>query len=52
MRNEHLPMKLGWIAYRFKLWVGVRYGLASLATSLLVAKGVFSRTSNFKRSWE
>jgi hypothetical protein len=23
MRNGHLPTKLGWIAYRFKLWAGV-----------------------------
>jgi hypothetical protein len=47
MRNVHLPAKLGWITYCFKLWVGVRYGLASLATSLLVAKGVLKQ-QNFK----
>ncbi len=47
MRNGHLPAKLGWIANRLKLWVGVRYGLASLATSLLVAKGVLKQ-QNFK----
>ncbi len=32
--NQHLPAKLGWIAYHFKLWVGVRYGLVALATPL------------------
>ncbi len=47
MRNGHLPAKLGWIAYCFKLWAGVRYGLASLATSFLVAKGVLKQ-QNFK----
>jgi hypothetical protein len=47
MRNGHLPAKLGWIAYCFKLWTGVRYGLASLATFLLVAKGVLKQ-QNFK----
>jgi hypothetical protein len=35
MRNGHLLAKLRWIEYCFKLWAGVRYGLASLATSLL-----------------
>jgi hypothetical protein len=47
MRNGHLPTKLRWIKYRFKLWAGVRYGLASLATSFLVAKGVLKQ-QNFK----
>jgi hypothetical protein len=47
MRNGHLPAKLGWIAYRFTLWVGVRYGLAALATPLLVATGVLKQ-QNFK----
>jgi hypothetical protein len=47
MRIGHLPAKLGWIAFHFKLWAGVRYGLASLATSRLVAKGVLKQ-QNFK----
>jgi hypothetical protein len=40
MRNGHLPAKLGWIAYRFKLWAGVRYRLAILATPLSISAGV------------
>jgi hypothetical protein len=31
MINEHLPACLGWIAYKFKLWLGIRYSLATLA---------------------
>jgi len=33
-RNGHLPTKLNWISYNFKLWPGMRYGLATLATPL------------------
>ena len=37
MRNAHLPARMGWIAYRFKLWAGIRYGIATLAIPLAVA---------------
>jgi hypothetical protein len=47
MRNGHLPTNLAWIAYRFKFWAGVRYGLAALATPLSVATGVL-KEQNFK----
>jgi hypothetical protein len=36
IRNGHLHAKLGWIAYCFKLWARVRYGLAVLATPLSI----------------
>ncbi len=32
MTNGHLPAHLGWIASKFKLWPGIRYGLSTLAT--------------------
>lgn len=32
-KNGHLPAKLNWISYYFKLWAGMSYGLATLATS-------------------
>ncbi len=47
MRIGHLPAKLGWITYSFKLWAGVRYGLAALTTPLLAATGVLKQ-QNFK----
>jgi hypothetical protein len=47
MRNRHLPAKLGWNTYCFKLWAGVRYGLAALAMPLLAAKVVLKQ-QNFK----
>ncbi len=37
MTNGHLPAKLGWVANRFKLLLGVRYGLATLAMPLKIA---------------
>jgi hypothetical protein len=62
MRNGHLPMKLGWIAYRFKLWAGVRYRLAVLATPLSIMAEVLKKQNfwlllllgvnrNVKREW-
>jgi hypothetical protein len=38
MRNAHLPVHLGWLAYRFKLWVGIRYGIATYSVPLAVAQ--------------
>ncbi len=63
MRNGHLPTKLGWIAYDFKLWAGVRYRLAVLATPLLILAGVLKKQNfrlllflgvnhNVKREWQ
>ncbi len=40
MRNGHLPSRLGWMAYRFKLWPGIRYSLATLAIPLTAARRV------------
>ena len=38
MKNGHLPACLGWVAYKFKLWPGVRYRLATLAMPLEAAQ--------------
>ncbi len=62
MRNGHLPAKLGWIAYRFKLWARVRYRIVVLATPLLILAGVLKKQNfwlllflgvnrNVKREW-
>jgi hypothetical protein len=40
MRNRHHPARLGWMAYRFKLWPGIEYGLATLAIPLTAARRV------------
>ena len=40
MSNAHLPATLGWMLYRFKLWSGLRYGIATLATPLDAAHTV------------
>jgi hypothetical protein len=46
MRNAHLPARMGWIAYKFKLWPGIRYGIATLAVPLAEARRVL-QTENF-----
>ncbi len=38
MKNGHLPARLGWIAYTFKLWPRIKYGLATLAMPLEIAQ--------------
>ena len=40
MRNAHLPTRLGWIAYRFKLWAGICYGIATLAIPLAESRRI------------
>jgi hypothetical protein len=47
MTNGHLPARLGWIAYKFKLWPGIRYGLSTLATPLSTAQDML-RKENFR----
>jgi hypothetical protein len=62
MRNAHLPTRMGWIAYRFKLWVGIRYSIATLAIPLAVARRILQPKNfqclpflginwNVKREW-
>jgi hypothetical protein len=62
MRNGHLPARLGWMAYKFKLWPGIRYGLATLAIPLTAARHVLLQENfhsllvlgvngNVKREW-
>ncbi len=62
MRNGHLPARLGWMVYRFKLWPGVRYSLATLAIPLTAAQRVLLQENfqsllflgvnrNVKREW-
>jgi hypothetical protein len=47
MTNGHLPAWLGWIAYKFKLWPGIWYGLAMLATPLSTAQAMLQK-ENFR----
>ena len=41
--NGHLPSKFAWVAYQFKLWPGLRYGMATLSTSMETATNLFSK---------
>ena len=61
-KNGHLPTKYAWVSYRFKLWPGLRYGLATLATPLAAAKELLRKEEqemlpflginrNIKRGW-
>jgi len=47
MRNAHLPARMGWTAYRFKLWAGIRYGIATLAIPLAESRQIL-QTENFQ----
>ena len=38
----HLPARYAWVSYKLKLWPGIRYGLAIMATPLKVAKKLLS----------
>ena len=40
MQNAHLLARMGWIAYRFKLWTGICYGIATLAIPLAEARRI------------
>jgi hypothetical protein len=62
MTNGHLPAQLSWIAYKFKLWPGIRYGLATLAMPLSLAQATLQKENfcilpfmginrNMKREW-
>jgi hypothetical protein len=62
MHNGHLSTRLGWMAYRFKLWPGIQYGLATLAIPLTAAQCVLLQENfhsllflgvnkNVKREW-
>ena len=43
VRNGHLSAKLAWKAYKWKLWPGLRYGLATLGTRLYDLDGVLTK---------
>jgi hypothetical protein len=62
MTNGHLPARLSWITYKFKLWPGIRYGLATLAMPLSLAQATLQKENfrippfmginrNMKREW-
>jgi hypothetical protein len=62
MKNGHLPARLGWIAYTFKLLPGTKYGLTTLAMPLEIARKVLQCKNfhllsflgvnrNVKRKW-
>ena len=42
-RNGHLPAKPAWISYKWKLWPGLQYGLATLCTRLAEVAGVLDK---------
>ena len=47
MQNAHLPACMGWIAYRFKLWACICYGIATLAIPLTESCRIL-QTKNFQ----
>jgi hypothetical protein len=51
MKNGHFPARLGWIINKFKLWPGIKYGLATLAMPLEISQEVLQhKTSTYYHS--
>ena len=46
MRNGHLSSAMGWIAYNFQLWPGVRYGIGTTTTDLKEDEEVLNKTDH------
>ena len=46
MGNAHLLAHLGWVACKFKLWSGIRYGISIPSIPLAAARRVL-HTKNF-----
>ena len=44
VNNGHLSSPMGWIAYKFQLWPGVRYGIGTLTNDLEEAGEVLVKT--------
>ena len=42
-RNGRLPSSLAWRSYSWKLWPGLRYGLATLGTTLSALDSILGR---------
>ncbi len=41
--NGHLPSRWNWISYKFKLFPGIRYGLATLATTIAQIQSILNK---------
>jgi hypothetical protein len=61
-KSKFMTITWTWVAYKFKLWPGIRYGLATLAMSLEIAASILQRENfhllsflgvnqNVKREW-
>ena len=46
MRNRHLTSSMGWIAYKFQLWPGMRYGIGTTTNNLEEAEEVLDKTDH------
>jgi hypothetical protein len=46
MKNGHLPSSMGWIAYKFQLWPGVRYGIGTMTNDLEEAEEFLDKTDH------
>ena len=44
MRNIQLPSSVCWIAYKFQLWPGVRYGIGTMINNLEEVEEVLDKS--------
>ena len=43
MKNEHLPPFMGWMAYKYKLWMSVRYGIGTMTNDVEDSKNLLDK---------
>ncbi len=43
MQNGHLPAHMAWIAFKFQLWPGLRYGLGTMTNDLEATETIFDK---------
>ena len=62
MKNGHLPPYIGWMAYTYKMWMSVRYGIGKMTNNVEDSKNLLDKwdcetlnvlvfSSTIKKGW-
>ena len=43
MKNGHLPPHMGWMAYKYKLWMSMRYGIGTMTNDVEESKHLLGK---------
>ena len=44
MSNRNLPSYLGWLAYHYKLWASIRYGIGTMTNDIETAENLLDKS--------